>query len=167
LIYQLVKIESLSPAVINSGTRSIRIILILGILTSLLQMVWGTQVREEIDLISKSFHHVQRDKWIQNLNTEFFIHRSFSWVVVFLNILLVYFIYKNYKNISLFRNLGNGIFTLVIAEIVAGVVLAYFSIPAVIQPVHLFLAFLIFGFQFFFLLVINFKKSQVNISKQT
>jgi cytochrome c oxidase assembly protein subunit 15 len=56
--------------------------------------------------------------------------------------------------------------SLVVLEVLAGVILAYLSIPALMQPIHLFLAFLIFGLQFFFLLVIKIKNSQVSFDQR-
>jgi heme a synthase len=165
LIYQLVKLSQFGNQTNVKAGNSIKVLLVLGLITSLIQMIWGTQVREEIDAIAKSFQHTNRNLWIENLQMDFIIHRSFSWIVVILNVLLVYTVFKNYKGISLFRNLSNGIMGLVFAEVLAGIVLAYFSIPALLQPVHLFLAFMIFGMQFFFLLVIKNKNSQVNFGQ--
>jgi cytochrome c oxidase assembly protein subunit 15 len=42
-----------------------------------------------------------------------------------------------------------------VAEIIFGVVMAYFGIPPFIQPVHLLTGVLIFGLQFFLLLMVN------------
>jgi heme a synthase len=166
LIYQLIDQYPFGAGNSVGSKNPLNILLIIGIASSLIQMVWGTQVREEIDLIAKSFQHESRNVWIDNLHFEFILHRSFSWIILLLNVLLVYTIFKKYRSIAMFRNLGNGIMGLVLLEVVAGVILAYLSIPALMQPVHLFLAFLIFGLQFFFLLVIKFKNSQVSFDQR-
>jgi cytochrome c oxidase assembly protein subunit 15 len=46
----------------------------------------------------------------------------------------------------------------VIVEIVSGAVMAYFSVPAYIQPVHLTLAIVALGLQFVILLLLNSEK---------
>jgi len=47
---------------------------------------------------------------------------------------------------------------LVVVEIVSGAVMAYFSVPAFIQPVHLTLAIVALGLQFVILLLLNSEK---------
>jgi heme a synthase len=51
----------------------------------------------------------------------------------------------------------------VIIEILSGTIMAYFSIPAYIQPIHLTLAIVSLGIQFVVLLLINFKKIVVQL----
>ena len=48
-----------------------------------------------------------------------------------------------------------GLTGLIVLEVLAGIVLAYAGMPAFMQPVHLFLATLIFGLQFYALLFVN------------
>jgi len=62
--------------------------LILGI--TFYQMFLGTQVRESIDALVKKGY--SRAEWIEQLGLPFFIHRSFSWLVL---ILLVYLFWQN------------------------------------------------------------------------
>src|SRR5688500_839552 len=47
----------------------------------LVQIALGTQVREQIDDISRSLQYEQRELWIGRLDDWFIIHRSFSWVI--------------------------------------------------------------------------------------
>src|SRR5690554_7483442 len=44
------------------------------------QMFLGTQVREEIDHLTKM--GIGREGWAENLGTIFFIHRSSSWIIL-------------------------------------------------------------------------------------
>ncbi|HYG37447.1 MAG TPA: COX15/CtaA family protein [Cytophagales bacterium] len=159
LIYMVFKEADKRENFLSLKTPWLNFLLVLNVVISIVQMVWGTQVREEIDHIAQSLMHVNRDQWVSKLGVDFLIHRSFSWIVMGVNILLIYVVYKNFKSVKLFTSLALILFALVMAEIVAGIILAYFSFPAVIQPIHLFLAFVIFGVQFLFLLIINFKKS--------
>tara|TARA_A100001011_G_scaffold1830_1_gene2187 strand:- start:1727 stop:1894 length:168 start_codon:yes stop_codon:yes gene_type:complete len=51
---------------------------------------------------------------------------------------------------------------LIISEILVGAGMAYFSIPIILQPIHLLIAFLAFGLQFYILLLnFSFKKNIV------
>lgn len=106
------------------------------IVVLLLQVVLGTQVREQIDEISKHLRYQHRDLWIARLDNTFFIHRSFSWLVAAGCILLCW---KGWTFPGLRKNIlviGGA----VIAVIMAGLVMAFNSIPAWAQPLHLVMA---------------------------
>lgn len=106
----------------------------------LIQTFLGVQVREVLDRIADALPN-DRANWISGLGTEFFIHRSFSWLLVIVNGYLVFQMSKN--NVS--RALWGGLLALTLASIGTGTVMAYASVPAWIQPVHLLLSALNFG----------------------
>lgn len=123
--------------------------------TSLIQIALGTQVREAIDVIAASFDYSNRSLWIENIGKPFLIHRSFSWVILVLHLALIYFLIKS----AVRSKLTVWLMVIVSFTIMTGVVMAYFSIPAVVQPVHLLLGSLVFGFQFLlFLRMGNFEE---------
>lgn len=102
--------------------------LILGI--TFYQMFLGTQVRESIDALVKKGY--TRDEWIEQLGLPFFIHRSFSWLVL---ILLVYLFWQNRQKWHYSRI--NVAFYLLAAELCTGVALAYADMPGLVQTAHL------------------------------
>lgn len=102
--------------------------LILGI--TFYQMFLGTQVRESIDALVKKGY--SRAEWIEQLGLPFFIHRSFSWLVL---ILLVYLFWQNRKKWHYSRI--NVAFYLLAAELCSGVALAYADMPGLVQTAHL------------------------------
>jgi cytochrome c oxidase assembly protein subunit 15 len=53
---------------------------------------------------------------------------------------------------------------LLFAEILTGVIMAYFAMPAFLQPVHLTLAAVIFGIQFYLWLFLN-RESLLSVPK--
>jgi cytochrome c oxidase assembly protein subunit 15 len=106
------------------------------IIVVLIQIVLGTQVREEIDVISKALSYEQRELWIENLGSIFIIHRSFSWVVL-LGSLALYF---RGRDILVFAKTCRWIIINVVTIIVVGVTMVYLDMPAVSQPLHLLLA---------------------------
>lgn len=133
--------------------------LIVALLLSFIQVVLGTQVREAVDMIAKTMGENQRGLWIENLGMDFLIHRSFSWLVFLSHVYLVYLLYthiqdrKNYIfKYTIF------LFVLIVSEIATGVGMAYFGIPAFLQPIHLLIGSLVLGVQFFLLLAINYEK---------
>ena len=121
------------------------------LLLTVVQIILGTQVREEIDVIAKNMD--DRSLWIENLSNTFLIHRSFS-IVVFL--LTIYLTSQNRRLYHLFQIKAIGI--LVGLEIVAGIVLAYFAMPSYLQPVHLWLGIVLFAYIVYALLIAKSEK---------
>ena len=144
LIYFKSKFES--P--VRLGISVTNALLVCCIVVVLVQVFFGTQVREEIDRIASSFN---RADWISNLGVDFIVHRSFSWGVLLLNLLLVYRLRKT----KIANTLSTALITVILASILSGVIMAYFSIPAFVQPVHLLLATVIFGIQILLVLKLN------------
>lgn len=118
------------------NNRVLKNISVLVILLLLIQIVLGTQVREQIDEISRSLKYDQRELWINRLDNIFFIHRSFSWLVAALCILL----WWKARPFPVLNKKGVWITGTVLLSVVSGIVMAYYNIPALAQPVHLLLA---------------------------
>jgi len=108
--------------------------------TLLVQVFFGTEVRGSIDGLAAS---MPRESWIGHLGTDFIIHRSFSWIVLILNTI---FFFQIRKTIAL-KTLSLGLFLLILCSLATGVAMAYFNIPAAVQPTHLLIATLAFGLQ--------------------
>ncbi|MEQ9169100.1 MAG: heme A synthase, partial [Fulvivirga sp.] len=123
-------------------------------LVLIIQIVFGTQVREAIDSVAASLQYSQRGQWIQNLGVEFFIHRSFSWVVLILHGLLMYKLLKMKFDSKVFKSLV----AVIVLTIITGTSMAYFGMPAFLQPVHLLLGTVGFGLQIFLFLQLNSKR---------
>jgi cytochrome c oxidase assembly protein subunit 15 len=102
------------------------------------QMFLGTQVREYIDALTKQ--GLGRDAWSDYLGIEFLIHRSFSWLVL---ILFVYLGWKNEKESKL--RIIRWAFVILSIELFAGVLLAYFDLPGLVQTAHLVFATILLG----------------------
>ena len=116
-----------------------------------------------IDEIAFSFNYGNRHQWIGQLDMAFYIHRSFSIVLVILHAYLASLLYKlKNKKITTWTNV---MLAIVFAEIVFGVILSYFALPPVMQPLHLTFAALLFGAQFMILIIYYYaSKKAVNKS---
>ena len=120
----------------------------------LVQILLGTQVREAIDGVARS---TPRGSWISSIQEEFIIHRSFSWIVVLLHVGLIFNLRKNEQLKGFLLTL----ILLILGTILTGVIMGWYGVPPVLQPVHLLLATLCFGVQFLFLLKLNRKEPGV------
>jgi heme a synthase len=118
------------------------------------QTLLGTQVREMIDEIAFNLNYLSREKWISQLDYSFYLHRSFSSVVLLANLYLAYQLFR--LKDGLINKLLLLLVGLLVLEIVFGVLMVEYSIPAFLQPLHLVVATLIFGVQFFILIIYHY-----------
>lgn len=133
-------------------------ILLIAFLLMIVQVVLGTQVRESVDRIAFEFGNMLRGEWIENLGLEFLIHRSFSLLILGIHLLFIYKIYKySIRHASVFK-WSQVLLIVLFLEIMTGVGMAYFAIPAFLQPLHLLLGSLIIGIQFIILLQLSDQK---------
>jgi len=124
---------------------------------TLLQIAMGLQVRESVDFISHAFTALERQYWRDSFPLIFYVHRSFSSVILFTNLWMSWKIYQSDKQ-SLFLHLVIALMTLIVIAILAGVSLDRLAMPRVAQPIHLLMANLIFGLQFFIFICLRYAK---------
>ena len=130
-------------------------VLTFAIAFTLLQVAMGTQVREGVDMIANQHGYIDRQYWRDDFPVVFYIHRSFSSVILFTNLWLAWKLYRSTDRGGLLFQFGFILGGLVAAAILAGVSLDRLGFPAIAQPIHLLLANMIFGAQFFIFLVHN------------
>lgn len=135
--------------VLAAGASSLHSLLWLLLLVTFMQIVLGTQVREQVDRIASAADYTGRENWINQLGNIFKVHRSLSIGIVLLNGYVAYRLWPLAE--SGLRRLILVTLGLVGVEVVAGITLAYLALPALVQPVHLTLATLLFGTQFLML----------------
>ncbi len=105
----------------------------LALILLILQIVLGTEVREQIDIVAKSLNYTQREIWINQLDIFFKIHRSFS-LVILATVVSIFFKSKMNVQQSKFALLN---LILVGVLIFLGVLMNYLNVPAIAQPLHL------------------------------
>lgn len=114
---------------------------------TVLQVAMGTQVREMVDFLN----HTQgeaRSAWVSALPWFFYVHRTFSAVVLFANVWLVWMLYQSLGLGHSLTRLALGMLGVIVLAIISGATLGHLGMPAVVQPTHLLTASLIFGLQF-------------------
>ena len=115
----------------------------------LIQLVMGIGVREGVDAYLSN--GVARGEVLHKIGFQFYFHRSFSWLLLGGHLLLAYWlwVYASGPNAVRYAVI---LTILVFLEIVSGAAMGFFSIPSFIQPIHLFLASVVFGFQVYLFL---------------
>ncbi len=102
------------------------------------QMFLGTQVRESIDELTKMGYG--RDDWTEQLGMPFYIHRSFSWLVLILLTAIAWMNERGEKLVMI-----RALYVVLALELVSGVLLAYANMPGLVQTAHLIFATILFG----------------------
>lgn len=152
-----------TPVVPIIQKRKLNALLIVSMVMMMTQLLLGVDVREAIDTIAREMNYDGRNTWIEKLDISFFIHRSFSLLILASHVFLAYMINKNKDHISSERPYQMMILLIVI-EIITGACLAYFSIPKFLQPVHLLVANLVIGLQFYVLSELNVRIKNYNVT---
>ncbi len=128
------------------------LILFLGAILMLVQIVLGTQVREKIDQVAYSLGNLLRDQWVVKVGIQFLVHRSFSLVILGLHLLYFFWAFNYTTRNSRENVLSQLLVLMLLLEIGTGIGMAYFGIPAYLQPIHLLIGTLLVGIQFVLIL---------------
>lgn len=122
-------------------------LLIFALLLTIAQIIFGMQVRQQIDVINHNMDGLSRETWISQLNSFYPLHQLLAMFIVLLNAIL-FFYFKKTMPLGKTKLLVYSILLIMIAEYAVGVFIHNFSIPAFSQPMHLMLAMILFGVQF-------------------
>jgi cytochrome c oxidase assembly protein subunit 15 len=114
---------------------------------TVLQVAMGTQVREMVDFLNHT-QGEERSAWVSALPWFFYVHRTFSAVVLFANVWLVWMLYRSVGLHHSLTRLAMGMLAVIVLAIISGATLGHLGMPAIVQPTHLLAAALIFGLQF-------------------
>jgi cytochrome c oxidase assembly protein subunit 15 len=129
------------------------------------QVAMGTQVREAVDFIAHDHQYIERQYWRDDFPIIFYVHRSFSSLILFINSWIVWKIYQSPNKNSLVLYAAYMVLTLVVIAIIAGITLDRLGVPPIAQPIHLLVANLIFGAQFFLFICFYYSKSASHSSQ--
>lgn len=117
-------------------------LLVVALSLTLIQVLFGTQVRQSVD------HFIDNENpiatWVQNAPVLFYVHRSFSIIVLVVNGLLFY---RLKRTSPLYFSYYQLVLGLILIEFGTGIAMTYFEFPFSSQPLHLVIASLLFGVQ--------------------
>jgi cytochrome c oxidase assembly protein subunit 15 len=116
-----------------------------GFVLTLIQILMGTRVRQYVDSskeqIGSNFFSLQGAETLL-----FYIHRSFSIVVILFHLWIYNRIRKNHSSLLKTQQI---ILALIGISVLSGVFMYYFDFPFSTQPIHLVIASILFGFQIY------------------
>jgi heme a synthase len=146
LLYIIRKINTKNNAFVFDKT--FRYLMIIAMIFTIIQIVLGTQVRQYVDDQIKFLGYNQMQKVLENPIVAFYIHRSFSLIILSLNV----FLFLRNRKLNLGFEKTNWIIALIIIEILTGMAMYYLDFPIASQPIHLVIASILFGIQFYLIL---------------
>ncbi len=132
--------------------RKIIAVLVILIAVTIVQVVFGSQVREALEAVKAACPALERGKWMDHVGRIDMIHRSFSWLVLGLVLLFQFFAMKhaNGTYLPLLAVLASAATLL---QILLGAGLVYLGLPPAFQVFHLWIAAFMTAVPFFALLI--------------
>ena len=112
----------------------------ISLIVVLVQIILGTQVRENMDHVIKALGEGAKDQWVENLDLGYIIHRTFSWVILICHLIL----WKKLAESPL-ETYRKGILVLIGISLGTGILMAYFALPLGSQAVHLLISLVLIG----------------------
>jgi len=166
LIYAIAKSQKDYLSLIDSSQLPPKVttVLIFAMFLTLIQIGMGTQVREAVDFIAHEHKYIDREYWRDSFPVIFYIHRSFSAIVLFSNLWISWKIFQAVEKSNVLLRCSYLLMGVIVTAIIAGVTLDRLGVPPVSQPIHLLMANIIFGVQFFIYICLFYstKKSLVD-----
>jgi cytochrome c oxidase assembly protein subunit 15 len=123
-------------------------VLIISLILTLTQIILGTQVRQFVDEQVKIYGYDAMHKILEDPIIGFYFHRTFSFIVLLINVILIT---RNNKLQLGFKKI-NWVMWLLGIEILSGIVMYWYDFPFGSQTIHLVIASLLFGTQFYLIL---------------
>lgn len=119
-----------------------------------MQMFLGTQVREGVDILKNEVLSAERSQWLGIIGTPFYIHRSFTWLVVGSHLYMWWLLHKSTRDSKVlwWRNVS---ILSISSEILLGIILGYADVAKFAQPLHLLFASVAFGANFVLVLMVQ------------
>ena len=122
------------------------------LIITIVQIVFGTEVREKIDAVSARLQGAYRDDWINSIGSIFEDHRSTSIIIFITNVALFLLVRKFFTKHSIQQQLMSFAVLMIVLQIVTGIFLSYWSLPPTAQAIHILISTVLFGTQFYLML---------------
>lgn len=119
----------------------------------LVQVVYGTEVRELVDGLGDA--GVARDLWIDRIGASFDVHRILGYITMLIVGVLFFVVRSCFNNRSLQSKFVTTVLILSVVQMLSGIFLARLALPPFLQTTHLVVASLFFGAQFYLTLILG------------
>lgn len=152
--YHHAKYKSLDNVASKPIPTLVKFISIILFLITIFQITLGTHVRETVDYVVTTFPALTRNHWVAKIGESLNYHRDLALLILILNAGLYLLVLQNAKRNSKMVKYLNITLILIVLQMVVGGVLSYLSLPPTAQALHILLASLLFGAQFYLVLLL-------------
>lgn len=127
-------------------------------LLTMVQMVLGTQVREQVD-IAKNVLNLERENWLESMDVLYAIHRSFSWLLVIATAGLVWLQQRAgvHKRLQVTGWIVTG---LILFQMLLGLGMDRLGMPGALQVLHLTSVAILICAEMIYILITRFSQSE-------
>jgi len=156
-IYTYFKARSLYDKDLMTSHKSgaIKALAAVSLLTLIVQVGVGTGVREEIDLVAATGQVPDRGDWLEQVGEIFDWHRTLGVISTVLIVLLFFVVRSRFAPTTHQSRFTNILLGLLVLQLITAGLLGYFDIPRFAQTAHLVLASLLFGTQYYLMLLLG------------
>lgn len=143
-----------APVVVISKVGWLKVLIFVAIAVNVYQIVLGTEVREQIDFISKSLSYQNRPVWVSKVGSLFDNHRTLGIVVAVLCVLVYKFVMDKFSGKETAIRVSNSIIIVLLVQMVTGFLLSNFALPPFAQAMHILFSTTLFTLQYYLYLLV-------------
>lgn len=127
-------------------------------LLTMVQMVLGTQVREQVD-IAKNVLNLERENWLESMDVLYAIHRSFSWLLVIATLGLIWLQQRAgvHRRLQLTGWIVTG---LILFQMLLGLGMDRLGMPGALQVLHLVSVAILICAEMIYILITRFSQTE-------
>ena len=138
---------------VNYKSTGLKTLAIVSLIIMLIQVVYGTEVREIIDHLNAD--GVPRESWIDSIGINYTIHRFLAYLTLAISVIFFFLVKNRFNKSSIQSKYAWYVLILVLLQMLSGIILARFAVPAFVQTTHLVVASLFFGAQYYLMLLMT------------
>ena len=138
----------------NKASVMIKFTAVLALIVSVIQITSGSEVREGIDAVKTQFPELARGEWLSEVGRIFSYHKDIALFTVVINVILYFLLKQRFQKDTVIKS-ANFLLIFILLQMFTGVTLNYFDLAAWAQAPHILLATLMFGTQFYLLLLLK------------
>jgi cytochrome c oxidase assembly protein subunit 15 len=156
-IYTYFKVRSFrdKDLLINRSSHTIKWLSVLSLVLVFFLVLFGTEVREHVDQLGSRALPAPRDQWIDLIGNVLDYHRIVAYISGVIVLILYYLIRLRFAKDTHQAFYSHVVLILVILQFITGYVMYHFALPPFAQTSHLVLASLMFGAQYYLMLLLG------------
>lgn len=161
IVYILFSLKSMQARFAVLQDNFLRKIALALFVFTFLQMIVGTQVRQDIDTFSHTLSTQSRQTWIEGLGILFMGHKNMALILT----ITTFWLLQKMKSLGHHVKFPfNALLAITLTEFCVGLGLNFLGLPWFLQPTHLVLAGMILSIQFYLVMMLYLKPEKLPLN---